>query len=95
MIRRKSSDFVNGMKQEHLQSDLKDGSDCTHLTSFGIQLQAEEAKDNEKSPNVILLCVGLLRRGMVYEVDRVLRVCDGFLCSMSATYDGAGLLWQW
>ena len=23
------------------------------------------------------------------------RVCNGFLCSMSATYDGAVLLWQW
>ena len=24
-----------------------------------------------------------------------MRVCDGFICSMSATYDGAVLLWQW
>ena len=31
---------------------------------------------------------------MVYELERVLRVCDGFSCSMSATYDGAVLLWQ-
>ena len=26
---------------------------------------------------------------MAYELERVLRVFDGFLCSMSATYDGA------
>ena len=32
---------------------------------------------------------------MVYELERVLRVCDGFICSMSATYVGAVLLWQW
>ena len=32
---------------------------------------------------------------MVYELERVLRVCDGFFCSMPATYDGAVLLWQW
>ena len=24
---------------------------------------------------------------MVYELERVLRVCNGFLCSMSVTYD--------
>ena len=32
---------------------------------------------------------------MVYELERVMRVCDGFSCSMSATYDGAVLQWQW
>ena len=41
---------------------------------------------------VALLCAGLLRKGMVYELERVLRVCDGFLCSMSVTYDSAALL---
>ena len=43
-------------------------------------------------PSVALLCAGLLRRGMVYDLERVLRVCNGFLCSMSVTYDGAVLL---
>ena len=43
-------------------------------------------------PSVALLCAGLLRRGMVYELERVLQVCNGFLCSMSVTYDGAVLL---
>ena len=33
-----------------------------------------------------------MRRGMVYELERVLRVCNGFLCSISVTYDGAVLL---
>ena len=51
--------------------------------------------ENERSPSVALLCSGPLRRGMVYELERVLRVCNGFLCSMSATYDGAIEMWQW
>ena len=71
--------------------DLSD-SDGAHLTSFGIEFQTEEAKENERSPSVPLLGASLLRRGMVYELERV---CDGFFCSMSATYDGAVLLWQW
>ena len=29
---------------------------------------------------------------MVYELERVLWVCDGFFCSMSATYDDAVLI---
>ena len=78
------------------KQDLIDDSDGTHVTSFGTEFQTEEeAKENERSPSVALRCAGLLRRGMVYELDRVLRVCDGFFCSMSATHDGAVLLWQW
>ena len=66
-----------------------------NLTSFGIEFQTEEeAKENERSPCVALLCAGLLRKSIVYELEQVLRVYDGFLCSMSATYDGAVLLWQ-
>ena len=73
--------------------DLDDDSDGADLTSFGIEfLTEEEAKENERSLRVALLCAGLLRRGMVYELERVLRVCNGFLCSMSVTYDGAVLL---
>ena len=76
--------------------DLNDYSDGAHLTSFGIEFKTEEeAKENERSPSVALLCAGLLRRGMVHELKRVCRVCVGFLCCMSATYDGAVLLWQW
>ena len=52
------------------------------MTSFGIEFQTEEAKEIERSPSVALLCAGLLRRGMVYELERVLRVCNGFLCSI-------------
>ena len=64
-----------------------------HLTSFGMEFQTEEeAKENERSPSVALLCAGLLISGMVYELERVLRVCNGFFCSMSVTYDGAVLL---
>ena len=76
--------------------DLYDDSDGAYLTSFGIEFQTEEdAKEIERSPSVALLCAGLLRRGMVYELERVLRVCNDFLCSMSVTYDGAILLWLW
>ena len=72
--------------------DLDDDSDGVHLTSFGMEFQTEEeAKENERSPSVALLCAGLLRRGMVYELERV---CDSFFCSMSATHYGAVLLWQ-
>ena len=72
--------------------DLDDDSDGANLTSFGMEFQTEEAKQNERSPRVALLCVGLLSRGMVIKLERVLRVSDGFFCSMSATYDGAVLL---
>ena len=76
--------------------DLDDDCDGSHLTSFGIEFQTEEeAKENELSPSVASLFAGLLSRGMVYELVIVLRVCDGFFCSMSAIYDGAVLLWQW
>ena len=77
----------------HHLSLLDDESDGAHLISFGIEFQTEdEAKENERSPSVALLCAGLLRRGMEYELEQVLRVCNGFLCSMSVTYDGAVLL---
>ena len=76
--------------------DLDDDCDWAHMTSFGIEFQTkEEAKEDERSPSVALLCAGLLRRVMVHELKRVMPVCGGFLCSMSATYDGAVLLWQW
>ena len=91
---------VQSLKTEQnkyvFKRDINDDSDGTHLTSFGIELQTEEeAKENERSPSVALQCAGLLRRGMMYELERVLRVYNGLICSMSATYDGAVLLWQW
>ena len=52
-----------------------------HLTSFVIEFQTEKAKENERSPSVALLCASLLRRGLVYELERVLRVCDGFFAA--------------
>ena len=70
--------------------DLNDDSDGAHLTSFGIEFKTvEEAKENERSPSVAILCAGLLRRGLVHGLERVLQVFNGFLCSMSVTYDGA------
>ena len=58
-------------------------------------LTEEEANENERTPSVALLCTGLLRRGMVYVLKRVLWERDGFLCAKSATYDGAVLRRQW
>ena len=55
----------------------------------------EEANKDAQSTSVALLSAGLLRRGMVCELERVMRECDGFLCGSSVTYDGAVLLWQW
>ena len=50
--------------------DLDDDSDGAHLTSFGIEFQTEEeASGNELSPSVALPCAGLLRRGMVCELE--------------------------
>ena len=90
-------DTVQSLQTERnkyvFKRDLDGGSDRAHVTSLGIEFQTEEeAKENEPSPSVALLCASLLRRGMVYELERVLRVCNGFLCSMSVTYDGAVLL---
>ena len=48
--------------------DLYDDSDGAHLTSIEFQTE-EEAKENERSPSVSSLCAGLLRRGMVYEME--------------------------
>ena len=45
----------------------------------GVPQAEDEAKENERSPSVDLLCAGLLRRGMVYELERV---CDGFSCDI-------------
>ena len=66
-------------------------------TKHHLESSSSEKKKlrSERSPSDALLCVGLLIRGMVYGLERVLRVCDGFSCSTSATYDGAVLLWQW
>ena len=45
-------------------------TDGKNLPSFGIEFQTEEeARENERSPCVALLCVGILRRGMVYELE--------------------------
>ena len=96
VIRDKVLSLIAERDKYVFKRDLNDDSVGAHLTSFGIEFQTEEeAKENEPSPSVALLCAGLLRRGMVYQLERVLRVCIGFLCSMSMTYDGAVQLWQW
>ena len=54
----------------------------------------EEAKENERSPSVASLCAGPLKRGMVHELERAMRVCDGVLCSMSATHTAVAAVAQ-
>ena len=57
------------------KGDSNDNSDVAHLISFGMDFQTEEeALENGRSPSVALLFAGLLRRGMMYELERVLRV---------------------
>ena len=80
------TDTVQSLKTEQnknvFKQDLDDDSDAAHLTSFGMEFQTEEeAKENERSPSVALLCAGLLRRGIVYELERVMRVCNGFFAA--------------
>ena len=76
VINEKFQSLLTEQSKYAIKRDLYDDSDGAHLTSFGIEFQAEEeAKENEPSPSVALLCAGLLRRGMVYELERV---CNGF-----------------
>ena len=94
VIKKKYQSLQTEQNKHTYKRDLDDYSDGVHLTSFGIEFQTEEeANENERSPCVALLCAGLMRRGKAYELERVMRVC--FSCCMSATYDGAVLLWQW
>ena len=48
--------------------------------------------DRRRSQSVAVLCAGLLRGGMVCQLERVLRVCDDFFCGMSVSFDGTVLL---
>ena len=42
------------------------------MTSFGIELLTEEeAKVNERTPSIALLCAGRLKRVVVCELERV------------------------
>ena len=68
--------FLKNERSKYVfKQELNDDSDGSHLTSFGIEFQTEEkAKENERSQIVALLCAGLLRRGLAYELERVLRV---------------------
>ena len=72
--------------------DFNDDSDREHLTSFGIEFQTEEkAKEDERQPRIVLLCAGLLRRGMVCEMERVLRECHELFCRISVTSKNASI----
>ena len=74
MIKDKDKYLLTERNKYVFNRDLSDDSDGAHLISFGIEFQTEEeAKEIERSPSVALLCAGLLRRGMVYELERVLR----------------------
>ena len=95
-VQRQSSVFVAGRDMHAFKREWNGDRDGAHLTSFGIEFQTEEeAKENKRSSSVATLCAGLLKRGMVNERERVLRVSNDFISSMSVTYDGAVQLWQW
>ena len=80
VIKDKVQSLQNKRNKYVFKRDIDDDSDGAHLTSFGIEFQTEEeAKENERSPRVALLCAGQLRRGMAYELERVMRVCDGMV----------------
>ena len=69
-------DTVQSLQTERstyvFKRDVIDDSHWAHLTSSGIEfLTEEEAKQNERSARVVLLRAGLVRRGMVYEMERV------------------------
>ena len=56
-------DTVQSLQSEQnkyvFKRDLYDDSDGAHLTSFGMEFQTEvEAKENERTPSVALLCAG-------------------------------------
>ena len=57
-----------------------------HLTSFRLEFQKEEAKENERSLSGALLCSGLFRRGMVYEQERVMAFSAPYLSHMIVQY---------
>ena len=79
VIKEKVHSLLTDRNKYVFKRDLDNDSDGAHLTSFGVEFQAEEeAKENARPPSVDFLCAGLLRRGMGYELERVLRVCDGF-----------------
>ena len=93
VIKEKVQSLETERNKHVFKGDLDDNSEGVHLTSFGFEFQIEEeTKENDRSPSVAFLCASQLRRGMVHELERVLRVCHSFFCSMSAT---CVLLWQW
>ena len=55
------NDTVQSLQAERnkyvFKRDLDDNSEWAHLTSLGMEFQTEEeAKENERSPSVALLC---------------------------------------
>ena len=70
-IKEKVQSLLTEQNKYVFKQDLDGDSDGAHLSSFEKVFQTEEeAKENEQSPSVALLCAGLLRRGMVYELVR-------------------------
>ena len=67
------------MRKKYVSKRNLNDNDVANMTSSGIKVQTEEEViENERSPSVTLLCAGVLRGGMVCELERVLRQCDGF-----------------
>ena len=74
--------FVDWTKKNVFKRDLNDDSDGAHLTSFEIEFQTEEeAKENERSPSVDLLCAGASVAGVQWLSMQ--HVSDIWLCSIA------------
>ena len=56
---------VSHCNLNELIGELNDGSEGAHLSSLGIELQTEKAKESERSPSDALLCASQLRRGII------------------------------
>ena len=70
VIKKKVQSLQTEVTKHIFNQDLNDDSDGAQLTSFEIEFQTEvEANEIGRSPNVALLCAGLLRRDMMYDLE--------------------------
>ena len=58
VIKEKVQSLENERNKNVFKRDLNDDSDGAYLTPFGMEFHTEEAKENERSPNVASLCAG-------------------------------------
>ena len=77
-----SPNVIQYIVSPHLEYDSACWNPFTKRTIYKPKAMQRRQKKTQKT---VIKCrsqwAGLLRRGMVYELERVLRVCDGFFCS--------------